>query len=124
MKKIKIILVSLLLTLSTINVALAVTAPLSNLENLGKESGFSDTQSTDVAMAENIGLGIKLFFSILGMIFVILIIYAGYKWMMAQGDEGEIKKAKAIINRAIIGLIIIIGSFAIWNLISNKLLPV
>lgn len=124
MKKIKTILVSLLLTLSTINVALAATAPLSNLENLGKESGFSDTQSTDVAMAENIGLGIKLFFNILGIIFVILMIYAGYKWMMAQGDEGEIKKAKNILNRAIIGLIIIVGSFAIWNLISNKLLPV
>jgi amino acid transporter len=124
MKKIKIILVSLFMTLLTINFASAVTAPLGNLENLGKESGFSDTQSTDVAMAENIGLGIKTFLSILGMIFVILIIYAGYKWMMAQGDEGEIKKAKATINRAIIGLIIIIGSFAIWNLISNKLLPV
>ena len=106
-------------------VALAANKPLENLGNLGKESGFNaETQGSKTAMAENIGLGINLFLSILGIIFVILIIYAGYKWMMAQGDKGEVDKAKSIINRAIIGLIIIIGSFAIWNLISNKLLPV
>ncbi|MBU4216384.1 pilin [Candidatus Parcubacteria bacterium] len=124
MKKIKITLVSLFMSLSFVNIAFAITAPLGNLGKLREKTSFAEGEGTDTAMAENIGIGINLFLSILGIIFVILIIYAGYKWMMAQGDDGEIKKAKSTINRAVIGLIIIIGSFAIWNLISNKLLPV
>lgn len=122
MKKIKITMMSLFIALSTINTALAVTAPLGNLGKLREKTAFSANQGSDTAMAENIGIGVKAFLSILGIIFVILIMYAGYKWMMAQGDKGEVDKAKSIINRAIIGLIIIIGSFAIWNLISDKLL--
>jgi len=122
MKNLKIILVSFFITFLSINTALAITAPLGNLGKLREKTGFETNQGSETAMAENIGIGIKTFLSILGIIFVILVIYAGYKWMMAQGDEGEVKKARSTLNRAVIGLIIIVGSFAIWNLILDKLL--
>ena len=56
---------------------------------------------------------IKAFLSILGIIFLILIVYGGYIWMMSRGNEQEVEKAKQIIQRAIIGLIIIVAAYVI-----------
>ncbi|MBI4812328.1 hypothetical protein HY798_02695 [Candidatus Falkowbacteria bacterium] len=56
----------------------------------------------------------------LGVIFIILMLYAGYNWMTASGEEEKVTKAKDTIWRAIIGLIITIGSYAIWDFILNN----
>src|SRR3989338_3334576 len=49
----------------------------------------------------------------LGLIAVILILYAGFLWMTAGGNEERVKKAKETLKNAIIGLIIIFASYAI-----------
>ena len=41
------------------------------------------------------------------------IIYAGYNWMTAQGEEEKVSKAKDTIQRAVIGLIVTIAAYAI-----------
>ena len=64
-----------------------------------------------------VSVGVNLFLGLLGVIFVILIIYAGFQYMMASGDDKKITTAKDMIWSAIIGIIIIIGAYAIWNLI-------
>jgi len=58
----------------------------------------------------------------LGIIFIILILYGGYTWMTAAGDEQKLGKAKDTITRAIIGLILVAGSFAVWQFVSRALL--
>ena len=50
------------------------------------------------------------FLSLLGIIFIVLIIYAGFNWMTAQGDETKTKKAVGLIRDAIIGLGITIAA--------------
>ena len=37
--------------------------------------------------------------------------------MTAGGNEDKVKEARTMITRAIIGLIIIVGSWAIWNFV-------
>lgn len=64
-----------------------------------------------------VAVGVNLFLGLLGVIFLILIIYAGFQYMMAQGDDKKISAAKDMIWSAIIGIIIVIGAYAIWNLI-------
>jgi type IV secretory pathway VirB2 component (pilin) len=49
----------------------------------------------------------------LGLIAVVLIVYGGFMWMTAGGNEERISKAKQIISAAIIGLIIILLAAAI-----------
>jgi len=49
-------------------------------------------------------------------------LYAGYNWMMARGDEEKVTKAKDTITRAIIGLLITIGAYAISFWVFDKLL--
>ena len=56
---------------------------------------------------------ISVFLGLLGTIFVFLIILAGYNWMTAGGDSGKVSKAQTTIKVAIIGLIIIVGAYAI-----------
>ncbi len=63
---------------------------------------------------------IYLMLSFLGVIFLALTIYAGYIWMIARGNEQEIKKAKDTITAALIGLIIVVAAYAIsWLIISR-----
>ncbi|MBU1350244.1 IPT/TIG domain-containing protein, partial [Patescibacteria group bacterium] len=65
---------------------------------------------------------IQIFLGFLGIIAVILTMYAGWMYMTADGDDERINKAKAILKNAVIGLIIILLSFAIVSLVLNKLL--
>lgn len=84
--------------------------------------GYDTTKGTETGLAEVIGMIINAGLSLLGVIFVVLIIYAGFNWMTASGDESKIDTAKKTLSRAIIGLIITAGSYAIWNFVFVKLL--
>lgn len=68
---------------------------------------------TGVTVPALLNTVIKAFLSLLGVIFIILIIYGGFIWMTAGGDEAKVTKAKGIIQRAVIGLFIIVISYAL-----------
>lgn len=53
----------------------------------------------------------------LGFITVILIMYGGFMWTTAAGDESKVEKAKKILKNAIIGLAVILMSMAISNFV-------
>ena len=65
---------------------------------------------------------ITIILSVLGVVFLILIIYAGITWMTAAGNEEKAKKAKELIIEAIIGLIIVLAAYAISYFIINRLI--
>lgn len=50
---------------------------------------------------------------VLGVIFLVLTIMAGFKWMMSAGNEEEIKKAQGSLKNSIIGLVIVLAAYAI-----------
>ncbi len=86
-------------------------------EALADEAGFErSTKVGDIVAAI-----IKAALSLLGIIFIILIIIAGYNWMTAGGDEEKIRKAKDTLKRAIIGLLIIVTAYAITVFIFENL---
>ena len=60
---------------------------------------------------------IKVFLTFLGVIFVALIMLAGYKWMTSQGNQDKVDEAKQEITRAIIGLMIILAVYAITSFV-------
>ena len=65
---------------------------------------------------------IRQVLAFLATIFIILMLYAGFTWMTAAGDEGKIDKAKSIISAAIIGLAIVLVAYAITVFVANSLL--
>lgn len=56
---------------------------------------------------------IRIALGLLGIILVILIMYAGFLWMTAGGNEEQISKSKAMLKNAVIGLVIILSAYAI-----------
>jgi hypothetical protein len=65
---------------------------------------------------------IRIALGFLGVIAVGLIIYAGFIWMTAKGDEEKVGQARKIMTSAVIGLIIILAAFGIASFILSRLL--
>jgi hypothetical protein len=59
--------------------------------------------------------------SIVGILATVAIIFAGSNWAMAAGNESIITSAKETIFGALIGLIIVVGSYTILNFINPQL---
>jgi len=74
------------------------------------EQGSFDNDATFDSMAGDI---IQLALSVLGVLFVVFMIYAGYLWLTAAGNEQKVAKAKRIIFQSIIGLVLVIAAYTI-----------
>jgi len=75
----------------------------------------------DMSLGDLVAQILKTVLSLLGIIFLVIMVFAGYRWMTASGNEEAITNAKGTIKRAIIGLIIIISAYAITAFIFNQL---
>ncbi len=93
---------------------------LDRLKNVGTDAGYVDNGESGMLLI--VGYVINGLLGLLGAIFIILILLAGYNWMTANGDEAKIDKAKDTIRASIIGLIIIVGAFAIWKFVAGYLI--
>ncbi|MCU0679467.1 MAG: pilin [Planctomycetes bacterium] len=100
-----------------------IKGPLERLKSFGDKAGFNtESQNPQDTFITLLGQVITVLLSLLGIIFLVLIIYSGFTWMTAGGDEAKVTKAKTTIQRAVIGLIIIAGSYAIWKLLITPIL--
>lgn len=63
-------------------------------------------------------------FSVIGIIFLLLIVYAGFLWMTAAGNTSQVEKAKNIMVSAIIGTVIALAAFAITTFVFQNLATV
>jgi hypothetical protein len=78
-------------------------------------------QLRSTTLPDLIGSIINAVLGVLGIILLIYIVYAGFLWMTAAGDEGKVKTAKTMIQNAIIGLVLILASVAIANFVIGAL---
>ncbi len=67
---------------------------------------------------------IRIILAFLGIIAVGLMVYAGFLWMTAAGEADRVDKAKKILIGAVIGLLIVLSSFAVASYVLNRLLEV
>lgn len=88
------------------------------LDTSAKGTGLISKDVTPQTMAGTI-IGAVL--SLIGVVFFILILYGGVRWMIAQGNEAEVEKAKQIIVAAVIGLVIVLAAYAITRFVGNAL---
>jgi len=115
-----LILICLLVVLILPYFVFAESSVLKTLENVAEKQGpYQDVGETTISTIA--GTIVNAFLSLLGVIFVILIVYGGYTWMTARGEEEKINRAKEILRTAIVGLIIVVSAYAIWNFIIFRL---
>jgi hypothetical protein len=68
-----------------------------------------------------VGRIINITLSFLGLVVLVLMIYAGFLWMSSGGEEEKVRRAKSILKNAVIGLVIILASWAITTFIISRL---
>lgn len=89
-----------------------------NETDLQNELGGNDAGD----LPKTIGNIITVALSFLGIVFIIFILYAGFQWLLAQGDEGKIKKAKQIIIQSVIAIVIIFLAYAITSFVFDTII--
>ena len=87
-----------------------------NLQNVQK--GIGGNVPSDLSAV--VGNIIKTVLSLVGIIFLVLTVYAGFLWMTARGDDEQVNKAKEIIKSSIMGLFITVSSYAITVFITSR----
>ena len=109
----------------TFGLVLTILIPALSAQAVTINTGLNEVQTGaefgTTELPDLIGNIIKVLLGILGIILVILIVYAGFLWMTASGDSDKVTKAKDIIRMAIIGLIIILAAYSITIFVTDAL---
>jgi len=80
-------------------------------------AGGVATYNTTRSVEDTVGLLIKVFVGLLGIVFLILTLYAGFLWMTAAGDAKKVDKAKSILTSSVIGLAICLSAYTITTFV-------
>lgn len=68
-----------------------------------------------------VGTVLKQVLGYTGIIFFVLVVYAGLMWMTSAGNEEAVTKSKKILIAAMIGLVIVLSAYAITTFVGNAL---
>lgn len=87
------------------------------INELGEPLGLGTRDIRDtIASIINVALGL------LGIVAVVIVIYAGFVWMTAGGNDKKVEEAKKLMTGGIIGLVIILSAYAIARFVLQSLL--
>lgn len=103
---------------------LAANNPFETGKNLANAVGQNAGIASNTDLPTIVGRIINVVLGFLGIVFLVLLIYAGFQWMTAQGDEGKVKTARSMISQAVVGLVVIVAAFAISNFVLSSLVNV
>lgn len=107
------LLILLFIALITPNIVIAASAFEFDPGNrIGGATELTTTNPRDTAI--NV---IRWILGILGLIAVSVVLYGGFTWMTAAGNEEKVGQAKKILTYSIIGLVIILLSFILVSTI-------
>jgi len=90
------------------------------LGKAGTAMGFEENPDSG-ELPRKIGAILKVFIGALSIVLAGYIVFGGYLWMSAGGNEEQIKKAKAHITNAIIGLVICLFAYAITSFVVSNI---
>lgn len=124
MKKIALTVFAIISIFSIFNFSPALAAPseleLEAMRQLGAAAGAEGANLSGGQTDPRIIIArvIRAAMGVLGTIFFVLTIYAGFLWMTAGGEEDKITKAKKLLYDGVIGLAIILTAYSItWFVI-------
>ncbi|KKQ57649.1 MAG: hypothetical protein US74_C0002G0008 [Parcubacteria group bacterium GW2011_GWA2_38_13] len=81
------------------------------LRPIGGAFGYQSGIPPDIRIVASMIINIMT--RMLIFVFILLIFYGGYVYMMAKGEEDEVRRGKGILRTGIIGVIIIFSSLSI-----------
>lgn len=96
-------------------------APVHAAIGMPDSSDFDIGMDTDASLTEIIARLISIVLGFLGIIIVLIILYAGFTWMTAGGDPEKVKTAKQWMINGIIGLVIVAAAWAIAGFVTGSI---
>jgi len=105
--------------------ALAVVAQAQGTADFGLNAagdiGLPNTAEDPRTAAVNV---VRYLMTFLGIIATVVILFGGFKWMVAGGNDDKVAEAKKLIIAGIIGLVIIIAAYAIVQIVVTTTLNI
>jgi hypothetical protein len=92
------------------------------LDAFAQKSGYDASNQNESSLEAIISKAINFGLSLVAVIFLGMLIYAGIRWMTAMGNDEKSKKAKDTIEAAVIGLVIVTLAYAITSLVFTRLM--
>lgn len=103
--------------------AYSVYAAGYGLGTAGSVSGLSKNQISQTGNIPSvIGMIISILLSLVGVVFFLLILYAGFVWMTAAGSSEKVEKSKKILQNSAIGLVAVLAAYTIANFVFSSFL--
>lgn len=85
-----------------------------------KDGAMSPTDCGDYAISDFLALAInisKFVFGIIGSLTLAMFVYGGVMFLISAGSADKVGQAKKIITAAVVGLLIVFGSWLIINFV-------
>lgn len=119
MKNLNKILLTIFLTLNIFFISTPLLAANADygLKDMGTNLGYKTEEVTKDIFLTKVGKIISTVLGLLGVLVLVMIIYYGFIWMTAGGNEKAITEAKDSFQSLIVGLILILGAYAVTSFI-------
>ncbi|MCX6744585.1 MAG: pilin [Candidatus Parcubacteria bacterium] len=123
MKTSYLLLILLLVSIlgSQATMALAQPLNLSNVNGFINQTGEGAGIKTETSLPGLAAQIIQVLLGLLGIAFVLMIIYGGFLYLTSLGEESKIKKAKDLLKLAVIGFLIVMTAYAVTLFIATTL---
>ena len=107
-------------------VAPAMAAPGGETDPADQEINFGLSYGADTGLGtsdvrKTVSDIINVTLSLLGIVAVVIILWGGFRWMTAGGNEESVSEARKIIFSGIIGLAIILSAYAVARFVLEQL---
>ena len=111
----------LMIFLSVLSFASPALAGVYSIGDASKFAGSAAGRSgvSDSSVESIVGRGLRGAIGLAGIFFFILMVYGGFTWMLARGNEEKVTKARNTIIAAMIGLGIVAMAYAITVFMAN-----
>lgn len=102
--------------------AFAAAPALAVETGLNETAGAAGLATGATSLPALIGRIIAVGIGLVGVIFLVLMVYGGFLWMTARGDEQKVERSKELITAAVIGLVIVLAAYVITNFVVSNLI--
>lgn len=82
-----------------------------------KTVNLTNPLSQNLSPAQTIGLFIKVALGVVGGLTLVMVVYGGFVWLTAAGNKEKIDMGSKTMLWAVIGLILVLGSYLLVNTI-------
>lgn len=73
---------------------------------------------------DTVALIVNVLLGLLGLLCLVIMIYAGWIWMMARGNQEDAKRAKDMITGTVIGMLVVLASYSFMSYVFESLVDI